>query len=137
MRAAVCRSYGPPDVVAVEEVDAPALTTGQVRVRVGAAAVNFPDVLIVANTYQVSAPPPFVPGSEFAGVVAEVAADGRGVAAGGLVVGTRRGGRGCRRPRDGNCAGRCLRGGGRRRERGGPPAAADSGPDGRRRLRSR
>src|SRR4051794_13925130 len=88
MRAAVCRSYGPPDVVAVEEVDAPALTTGQVRVRVGAAAVNFPDVLIVANSYQVSAPTPFVPGSEFAGVVTEVAADVRGFAVGDRVSGT-------------------------------------------------
>src|SRR3954471_6818190 len=88
MRAAVCRSYGPPDVVAVEEVDAPALTTGQVRVRVGAAAVNFPDVLIVANSYQVSAPTPFVPGSEFAGVVAEVADDVTAVAVGDRVMGT-------------------------------------------------
>ena len=37
--------------------------------RVHAASVNFPDVLIVAGQYQVSVPPPFVPGSEFAGVV--------------------------------------------------------------------
>src|SRR3954470_17346755 len=88
MRAAVCRSYGPPDVVAVEEVDAPALTTGQVRVRVGAAAVNFPDVLIVADSYQVSAPTPFVPGSEFAGVVTEVADGVSGVAVGDRVMGT-------------------------------------------------
>src|SRR3954452_23646445 len=88
MRAAVCRSYGPPDVVAVEEVDAPALTTGQVRVRVGAAAVNFPDVLIVANSYQVSAPTPFVPGSEFAGVVAEVSDDVTEVSVGDRVMGT-------------------------------------------------
>ena len=35
---------------------------GQVRVQVGAAAVNFPDVLLVANEYQISVPPPFVPG---------------------------------------------------------------------------
>src|SRR3954470_5374488 len=88
MRAAVCRSYGPPDVVAVEEVDAPALTTGQVRVRVGAAAVNFPDVLIVADSYQVSAPTPFVPGSEFAGVVTEVSDDVTAVAVGDRVMGT-------------------------------------------------
>src|SRR3954454_23684423 len=88
MRAAVCRSYGPPDVVAVEEVDAPALTTGQVRVRVGAAAVNFPDVLIVANSYQVSAPTPFVPGSEFAGVVTAVSDGVTAVAVGDRVMGT-------------------------------------------------
>lgn len=34
-----------------------------------AAAVNYPDVLIIANRYQISVPTPFVPGSEFAGVV--------------------------------------------------------------------
>jgi NADPH2:quinone reductase len=39
---------------------------------VKAASVNFPDVLIMANQYQVSVPLPFVPGSEYAGVVAEV-----------------------------------------------------------------
>jgi NADPH2:quinone reductase len=88
MRAAVCRSYGPPDVVTVEEVDAPALAAGQVRVRVRAAAVNFPDVLIVANSYQVSAPTPFVPGSEFAGVVTEVSDDVTAVAVGERVMGT-------------------------------------------------
>ncbi len=42
---------------------------GQVRVAVAAAAVNFPDVLIIANRYQLSVPPPFTPGSEFSGIV--------------------------------------------------------------------
>jgi len=88
MRAAVCRTYGPPDVVAVEEIEAPALADGQVRVRIAAAAVNFPDVLIVANSYQISAPTPFVPGSEFAGVVVEVADDVSDVAVGEAVTGT-------------------------------------------------
>ena len=37
--------------------------------RVTAASVNFPDVLVIADKYQMSVPPPFVPGSEFAGVV--------------------------------------------------------------------
>ena len=40
-----------------------------------AAAVNFPDVLLVAGEYQIPVPPPFVPGSELAGVVVEVADD--------------------------------------------------------------
>jgi NADPH2:quinone reductase len=72
MRAAMCRAYGAPEVVTVEDVDAPVVGPGQVRVAVDAAAVNFPDVLIVAGEYQVQVPPPFVPGSEFAGTVAEV-----------------------------------------------------------------
>jgi len=83
VRAALCRSYGPPAVVRVEDVDAPALGPGQARVRIRAAAVNFPDVLLVAGTYQVTVPPPFVPGSELAGEVIEVAGD-----VGALAVGT-------------------------------------------------
>jgi NADPH2:quinone reductase len=88
MRAAICRSYGPPEVVRVEELASPELAAGQVRVRVGAASVNFSDVLLLANEYQMSVPTPFVPGSEFAGVVAEVAADVVGLAAGDRVAGT-------------------------------------------------
>ena len=58
------------------------------RVRVGAAAVNYPDVLLVANQYQISVPTPFVVGSEFAGVIVEVA-DGAGdLAIGDRVTGT-------------------------------------------------
>ena len=75
MRAAVCRESGPPEVVRVEEFPPPALGPGQVRVGVRAAAVNYPDVLLVAGEYQVKLPVPFVPGSEFAGVVTEVAGD--------------------------------------------------------------
>jgi NADPH:quinone reductase len=88
MRAAVCPEHGPPEVVRVEEVAAPPLGAGQVRVRVGVAAVNFPDVLLVAGQYQITVPPPFVPGSEFAGVVAEVADDVTAVAVGDRVTGT-------------------------------------------------
>jgi NADPH:quinone reductase len=88
VRAALCRSYGPPDVVHVEDVDAPVLGPGQARVRVRAAAVNFPDVLLVAGTYQITVPPPFVPGSELAGEVLEVAGDVRGLTAGTLVFGS-------------------------------------------------
>ena len=55
----------------VELPDLPA-GPGQVVVDVSYAAVNYPDVLIIANKYQVSIPPPFVPGSEFSGVVRAV-----------------------------------------------------------------
>ncbi|HZN12622.1 MAG TPA: alcohol dehydrogenase catalytic domain-containing protein, partial [Acidimicrobiales bacterium] len=88
MRAALCRSYGPPEVVQLETVPAPDLAAAQVRVRVGAAAVNFPDVLVVANEYQVKVPTPFIPGSEFAGVVTEVADGVSGFVAGDRVSGT-------------------------------------------------
>lgn len=75
VRAALCRSHGEPEVVTVADVAAPTLGPGQVRVAVQAAAVNFPDVLLVAGTYQIPVPPPFVPGSELAGTVVEVADD--------------------------------------------------------------
>ena len=88
MLAAVCPTYGPPEVVQIEEVPSPALAPGQVRVQVDASAVNFPDVLLVANEYQIKVPTPFVTGSEFAGVVTEVA-DGVGdVVVGDRVSGT-------------------------------------------------
>jgi NADPH2:quinone reductase len=88
MRAALCSEYGPVDVVTVQDVASPPLGEGQVRVQVSAASVNFPDVLLVANQYQVSMPPPFVPGSEFAGIVSEVASDVTGFAVGDRVMGT-------------------------------------------------
>lgn len=88
MRAVVCPAYGPPEVVRVEEHAVPVPGEGQVRVRVAAAAVNYPDVLLVANQYQVSVPPPFVPGSEFAGVVDEIGPAAEGFAIGDRVTGT-------------------------------------------------
>ena len=88
MRAAMCRRLGPPEVVQVEEVPSPAMEAGQVRVRVAAGSINFPDVLLVAGTYQIPVAPPFVPGSEFAGVVEEVGSEVTGIAVGDLVSGT-------------------------------------------------
>jgi NADPH:quinone reductase len=88
VRAAVCPAYGPPDVVRIEEQQPPAVEAGQVRVRVAAAAVNFPDVLLIADQYQISVPVPFVPGSEFAGVIIETGLGTTGFAAGDRVTGT-------------------------------------------------
>jgi NADPH2:quinone reductase len=59
-----------------------------VVVDVTAAAVNFPDLLFIANRYQVPAPLPFTPGSEFAGRVAAVGAGVTGLAPGDLVYGS-------------------------------------------------
>src|SRR3954452_1503009 len=88
MRAAVCRQYGPPDVVEVVDVPDPEPGAGQVRVRVRCAAVNFPDVLLIANEYQVKVPTPFIPGSEWCGEVVEAAPDVTDVGPGDLVMGT-------------------------------------------------
>jgi len=88
VRAALCRSYGGPDVVEIADLPIPELGAGGVRVRVRVGAVNFPDVLVVANTYQQSAPLPFIPGSEFAGEVAEAADEVEGVTVGDRVFGS-------------------------------------------------
>jgi NADPH2:quinone reductase len=88
VRAAVCRAYGPPESVAIDDLPAPSIAPGQVRVAIEAAAVNFPDVLLVADRYQMSVPVPFVPGSEFAGTVTEVADDVASLAVGDRVAGT-------------------------------------------------
>jgi NADPH:quinone reductase len=73
MRAVVCHSYGPPeDLVLEDDVADPTPGPGQLVVRVHAAALNFPDVLLIAGKYQVKAPVPFTPGSELAGEVIAV-----------------------------------------------------------------
>jgi NADPH:quinone reductase len=64
-------AYGPPESLRWEEVPDPPLDEGQARIEVKASAVNFPDVLYVAGTYQVKPTPPFIPGFEVAGVVVE------------------------------------------------------------------
>jgi len=72
VKAVVCRQYGPPDSLVVEELPSPRAGAGEVVVAVKAASINFPDVLIIANKYQFKPPLPFSPGSELAGVVKEV-----------------------------------------------------------------
>jgi NADPH:quinone reductase len=69
MRAIVCREYGSPEDLAVEDIADPVPGPGEVLVRIHAAAVNFPDVLLISGQYQVRIPVPFIPGSELAGEV--------------------------------------------------------------------
>ena len=78
MKAVLCKQFGPPDSLVVEELPSPKAGPGEVVVSVKAASVNFPDVLIIQNKYQFKPPLPFSPGSELAGVVKEV---GEGVKA--------------------------------------------------------
>jgi len=64
-------AFGPPESLVWEELKDQELLDDQVRVEVKASAVNFPDVLFTAGTYQVKPEPPFIPGFEIAGVVVE------------------------------------------------------------------
>src|SRR5688500_2834074 len=72
MKAVLCKQYGPPDSLAIEEVPSPRPGPNEVVVSVKAASLNFPDVLIIQNKYQFKPPLPFSPGSELAGVVKEI-----------------------------------------------------------------
>jgi NADPH2:quinone reductase len=74
MKAVVCKQFGPPDSLVVEDMPSPHAGPGEVVLSVKAASVNFPDVLIIQNKYQFKPPLPFSPGSELAGVVKEVGA---------------------------------------------------------------
>ena len=72
MKAVLCKAFGPPDTLVYEDVPSPVAGPGEVVVSVKAASVNFPDVLIIENKYQMKPPLPFSPGSELAGVVKSV-----------------------------------------------------------------
>jgi NADPH:quinone reductase len=72
MKAVLCKAWGPPETLVVEDVPSPVPGRGRVLVAVRAAGVNFPDVLIVQNKYQLKPELPFSPGNEIAGVVKRV-----------------------------------------------------------------
>jgi NADPH:quinone reductase len=74
MRALVCKTWGLPETLVVEDRSDPVAGPGQAVIRVHAAGVNFPDALIIQNKYQFTPALPFVPGSECAGVVESVGA---------------------------------------------------------------
>src|SRR5687768_16740358 len=76
MRALLSHDPGPPDMLQLVEVDDPIAGPGELLVRVRATAINFPDVLIIEDKYQLKPPRPFAPGGELAG---EVEAVGEGV----------------------------------------------------------
>ncbi len=85
-RAMRVHAHGGPDVLRMDDVPCPAPGAGEVAIRVAAAGVNYPDLLVVAGTYQVLPPCPFVPGKEVAGIVAAVGAGVTGLAPGDRVM---------------------------------------------------
>ena len=74
MKAVLCKQHGGPGTLVVEEVESPRPQAGEVVVAVHAAAVNFPDTLIIENKYQFKPTLPFSPGGEVAGTVKSVGA---------------------------------------------------------------
>lgn len=75
MRAIVCETWGGPETLHVRDVADPVAKQGEILIRVHAAGVNFPDVLIIQKKYQVQPDLPFIPGAEIAGEI-EVVGEG-------------------------------------------------------------
>ncbi|TWB01491.1 NADPH:quinone oxidoreductase family protein [Bradyrhizobium stylosanthis] len=76
MKAVVVEQYASIDQIELKDVPSPRIEPGQLRVRVEAAGIGFVDGLKIEGRYQTKDPLPFIPGTEFAGVVTEGAAGG-------------------------------------------------------------
>ena len=72
MHAWLCEQPTGVQALKWQELPTPETAAGQVRIRIHAASLNFPDLLTVQNKYQIKPSLPFVPGSEFSGVVEDV-----------------------------------------------------------------
>ena len=87
MKAVLCKEYGPPEKLVYEDTTRPDVGPTDVRIRVRAAGVNFPDLLIIENKYQFKPPLPFAPGGEVAGDIIEVGAEVTDFSGGDRVIG--------------------------------------------------
>jgi NADPH2:quinone reductase len=85
-KAIVCRELGPPESLRLEQLASVPLKSGQVRIAIRAAGINFPDILMAAGEYQLKPELPFTPGMEAAGDVSEIAGDVTEIAVGDRVI---------------------------------------------------
>jgi NADPH:quinone reductase len=76
-RGVVCAELGPPERLELQRLQRAPLAPGMVRVKLKAAGINFPDLLMIRGKYQYRPDLPFVPGMEAAGLIVETAADVR------------------------------------------------------------
>jgi NADPH2:quinone reductase len=86
VKAWVATTLDGEDGLELQELASPQCGREQIRIANHAVALNFPDVLITRGKYQLRLEPPFVPGSESAGIVTEVGTDVTGVAVGDRVL---------------------------------------------------
>ena len=86
MQAIVCHELTGPAALRLDEIAEPRPGPGQVRIRVKACGVNFADSLITRGQYQKQPQPPFSPGFEVSGEVAELGAGMQGIALGDRVI---------------------------------------------------
>lgn len=87
MKALLCKHYGGPDDLSIDDIAEPAARPGEAIVEVKAAALNFFDTLIIAGKYQTKPAMPFSPAAEFAGVVRSLGDGVTGIKAGDRVLG--------------------------------------------------
>ncbi|HEU0003120.1 MAG TPA: NADPH:quinone oxidoreductase family protein, partial [Ktedonobacteraceae bacterium] len=86
MKAVLCKAYGMPETLVIEEVAELKAGKGQVVVEVKACGVNFPDTLIIQGKYQFKPAMPFSPGSEVAGIIKEAGEGVTGLSVGDHVI---------------------------------------------------
>src|SRR5258705_13967063 len=72
MKAMICRQWGGPEDLKLEDVEPAPLKAGQARIRIKAAGVSFATTLVIAGKYQRKPPLPFAPGTEASGVAVEI-----------------------------------------------------------------
>ncbi|MDF2365886.1 alcohol dehydrogenase catalytic domain-containing protein, partial [Sneathiella sp.] len=72
MKALVCKEFGDPDILVMEDVPEPEVKKGMVKIEVHSVGLNFPDTLMIAGKYQFKPPFPFSPGMESSGIVTAV-----------------------------------------------------------------
>lgn len=92
MLAWLSERCGGPETLALRRIPVPAPAPGEVRIKVIAAALNYPDALLIEDRYQLRIRRPFVPGSEMAGIVQAVGSDVKDFAPGDRVIGMAMGG---------------------------------------------
>jgi NADPH:quinone reductase len=91
-RAAICTALSGPDAIEILTQPVAVLQAGDIRVRIRAAGVSFPDLLMTKGGYQFRPDPPFVPGTEFAGEVIEISDDDSTFKIGDRIMGSCKGG---------------------------------------------
>jgi len=87
MKALICEAYGPPETLGIVELPEPVAGPGEALVGVSHASLNFFDLLVIENKYQVKPPLPFSPAAEFSGRILALGPDVEGFSVGDRVLG--------------------------------------------------
>lgn len=86
MKAVLCKAYGAPETLVVDDIPVPVASPGEAIVTVKAVGLNFFDTLIIQGKYQFEPQFPFSPGAEVAGIIKSVVDNPQGIAPGDRVV---------------------------------------------------